>query len=1066
MSTQNDIYWGSEAPEDLVRSCLTKISDYYEFIRKYGMLDRYRRSYLAYYGLSDTNIDGSQMQQAGNNGELYIVKCNHFRSLIQNLLTLTTSQRPALQPKAQNTDSKSLNQTVLASTVLDYYMTEKRLEKELKKAVEFALIAAEGFITEEWNATAGNIYTVADNGAPIYDGDLEFNVYHPLDVIRECWSENNQNAKWIIIRKFMNKWDLAAKYPEMAEDILSISKSPDYFTRYTFMTAGAPAAEDFIPVYRFYHSPSDALPNGRQFDFIDTDVYLNDGPLAYKNIPVYRIAPADLHGTPFGYTVAYDLLALQKNYDSLFSIVTTNQINYGTQNICMPRGSEINVIALAQGLNMIEYDKNLGKPEPLNLVQTPSEIFSQLDRIQHTMETLSGINSVARGNPEKSLHSGSALALVAAQAVQFNSGLQQSYNRLLEDTGTGLIEILQEYASTPRIAQIAGKSNRARVKEFKGSDLVGINRVTVEQVNPISKCLAKDTPVLMYDGSVKMVQDIKTGEQVMGPDSGPRTVSGTATGTEMMYEVTSKDKNRGIKYGCNESHILTLRYCSDHDGLDTRKGEVVDVCIKDYLAMSNGRKRLLQGFTTGVEFAKKDLPIDPYVLGTWLGDGSSSKSGMTSADSEIVDAWTAYAAEIGLNIRVEENRQPNKSKNYIITSGQQNGKSDRNCFLIALNELELIGNKHIPQCYLSTTREDRLALLAGLIDTDGYRIADTLCFTQKGDHLSNQVVHLAKSLGLRATVKKYKGLPSKLIPNLSPDYTYNIVTIGGNTHEVPVRVARKKCAKVEKSRDPLNYGITVAAVGVGQYYGFTLQEEPHFLLGDFTVTHNTAAGRLQEAQDLLQNKLITNPQHYFEVITTGNIETLYEHETTQILLIRGENEDLIDGKIPPVMLTDQHVNHIKEHATCLDSPDARQDPSIVSAVTQHIQKHVDMLKTANPELLQVLGQTPLPPDNAPPGAGGPPGAAGPHPPGGPTPPPGPQGPPPNGGPPKPPGPPMPPGGPPQVSPASQLPQLHNATNPLVQQAAAVNGPKLPSLPPGAPAAAHDALAQMTANVGK
>ena len=697
----DNIYWASETPENLTRHLLTKIQEYYDFITKYAILDKWKRSYLTYYNLAESGVDGSKLQQAGQNGEIYIVKCNHFRSLLNNLLTLTTAQRPALQPKAQNTDSKSLNQTVLARSVLDYYLTEKRLEKELKKATEFALIAGEGFLTEEWNATAGKIFAVAENGAPVYDGDLEFNVFHPIDVIRECWSENNTATKWKIIRKFMNKWDLAAKYPEMAEEILSISKPPDYFQRYTFMVAPA-SNDDFIPVYRFYHEPTDALPSGRQFDFIDTELYFNDGPLAYKNLPVYRIAPADLHGTPFGYTVAYDLLALQKNYDALFTIVTTNQINYGTQNICMPRGSEINVIQLAQGLNMIEYDKALGKPEPLNLVQTPQEIFGQMDRIQHSMETLSGINSVARGNPEKSLHSGSALALVAAQAVQFNSGLQQSYNRLLEDTGTGLIEVLQEYASTPRLAQIAGKSNRARLREFKGDDLKGINRVTAEAVNPISK---------------------------------------------------------------------------------------------------------------------------------------------------------------------------------------------------------------------------------------------------------------------------------------------------------------------------------------------------------------TAAGRLQMAQDLLQNKMITNPQHYFEVVTTGNIDTLFEHETTQIMLIRGENEDLLDGKSVPVMLTDQHVNHIKEHATCLDSPEARQDPVIVKAVSDHIQMHIHQLQTANPTLLQILGQTPLPPPGAQQGPP-PPGAPGP---GGPPP-----GPP--GGPPHPQG--GPPPGPPQASPTSSPSALHNPTSPLQQQANAVSGSKMPHLPPGSPQGAQDAMAQMTANAGK
>lgn len=697
----NDQYWAALPPQELTRKLTRKVTDYYEFCTRFQFLDRWKRSYLAYYGYAESGTDSSKLNQAGANGENYVVKVNHFRSLIQNLLTLTTSQRPALQPKAQNTDSQSMNQTILARSVLDYYMTEKRLEKELKKATEFGLIAGEGFLTEEWNATVGEIYMVAPNGAPIYDGDVEFRVFHPIDVIRECWSENNKTS-WYVIREFKNKYDLAAKYPEMAEDILSISKSPDYFSRYTFLTFDSITDSDYIPVYRFFHEPSEALPNGRQIEFLDIDVFFNDGPLAYKNVPIYRLAPADLHGTPFGFTVAYDLMGLQKNYDSLASIITTNQMNYGVQNILIPRGSEINVVQLAQGLNAIEYDKATGAPQPLNLVQTPAEIFSQLDRLQHLMETLSGVNSVARGNPESSLHSGSALALVAAQAVQFNNGLQQSYNRLLEDSGTGLIEILQEYATTPRIASIAGKSNRARVQEFKGEHLKGINRVCVETINPISK---------------------------------------------------------------------------------------------------------------------------------------------------------------------------------------------------------------------------------------------------------------------------------------------------------------------------------------------------------------TAAGRLQEAQDLLQNKMIENPAHYFEVITTGTIDSLYEHETSQILNIRSENEDLATGKSVMAVFTDKHMEHIKEHATCMDSPEARANPQVVQAVTAHIQEHIRLLQTTDPQILTMLGQTPLPPSPPP---GSPPQGAGP---GAPPMPAG--GPPPSGHPPTPP---HPPGQPPQgAAPGPGIPAVQNATSPIVQQANAVTGSKMPTLPQAAPAGAADAYQQLKAN---
>lgn len=485
----DNMYFAAMPAQDLITYANSKASEYYEFISRYKFLDKWKRAYLAYYGMSQAGTDSSKLNQAGTNGEEYILKVNDFRSLLLGLLTMTTSQRPALQPKAMNTDSQSMNQTVLARTVLDYYMAEKHLESTLKTAVEFALIGAEGFVALDWNATAGKEYaTDPKTGAIIYDGDLAFKAYHPIDVVRECWGEN-ANKTWYITRDFQNKWDLSAKYPELAERIQSVSVSSDFMQRYTNISYDSHTDTDHVPVFSFIHEKSEALSNGRLMKFVGSDIVLSDGPLPYKSKPVYRVCPSEWHGTPFGYTVAYDLLGIQVMLDALNSISATGQMNYGLQNILLPRGGEFNVFSLAQGLNGIEYDPKIGEPKPLNLLATPKELFENITRLEKKQETISGQNSVARGDIDRDL-SGAALALIASQAVQFNNGLQQSYNLLLEDVGTGVIEILQEYATTPRIASIAGKSNRSRVKEFKGSDLEGINRVGVEQVNPMSKTAA------------------------------------------------------------------------------------------------------------------------------------------------------------------------------------------------------------------------------------------------------------------------------------------------------------------------------------------------------------------------------------------------------------------------------------------------------------------------------------------------------------------------------------------------------------------------------------------------
>jgi hypothetical protein len=205
---------------------------------------------------------------------------------------------------------------------------------------------------------------------------------------------------------------------------------------------------------------------------------------------LFRISPANILGTPFGYTSMFDLLPLQDAVNSLYSTILTNQSNFGVQNVYVERGSDVQVEQIQGGMNFIQGNPGFSPPAPLNLTNTPAEVFNFVKQLEQAMETVSGINSVVRGNPEKSLQSGNALALVQSQALQFVSGVQQSYIRLIEDVGTNLIQMLKDFAEVPRIASIAGKANITYMKEFKSDDLSSINRVIVDAGNALSQTTA------------------------------------------------------------------------------------------------------------------------------------------------------------------------------------------------------------------------------------------------------------------------------------------------------------------------------------------------------------------------------------------------------------------------------------------------------------------------------------------------------------------------------------------------------------------------------------------------
>jgi len=946
-------YFASKEPEKVASVLLEKAKSFFNTLESNAYLEKINKMWKAYHGAYNSDVGyGHQINFTGEQGELVTLPVNHFRNIAQHMNNMITANRPIMEARAINTDYKSLAQTYLANGILDYYMRERHLEDALKRAVEMAIVLGSGFIKLEWNVTAGEAYDYDEEiGQFNYEGELEYSTLSPLDVVVDGTMES-WNPDWCLTRTYKNRYNLMAKYPEVSEKIKSIqSKIGDSVHRLAIFSNDD---TDDIPVFEFYHKRTEAIPEGRYVLFLDSDVILLDTHLPYRVLPIFRISPSDIIGTPYGYTPMFDVFPIQEAINSLYSTILTNQNAFGVQNIYVPRGADIQINSLEGAMNIIEGN---AAPEPLNLTQTPAEVFRFLEELIRAAETISGINSVARGNPEASLRSGAALALVQSMALQFISGLQQSYVKLVENVGTALIQILKDFATTPKVIALVGRNNRPLLKEFVGEDINAINRVVVDVGNPLSRCLAKDTPVLMYDGTIKMVQEIKINDLVMGPDSGPRTVKNVNSGQEMMYEITSKDPHRNIKYGCNESHILTLRYCSDDFRYDIKQGDIIDITVKDYLNLSMRHRRLLQGFTTGVEFEKKSLEIPPYILGAWLGDGTSKNTCLTTMDKELSDIWINFANDIGMKVRIEDNRQPNKSKNYHITSGEAYGAPDRNPFINALRSMELINNKHIPFFYLTSSREDRLNLLAGLLDTDGHRIDETFIFTQKNERLVKDVVYLTKSLGFRVTVKKFKSNSSKLVGDLDSDCFK--ISIGGNTSNIPVKIPRKQCHEKIKARNPLNYGINVECKGFGTYYGFTLQEEPHFLLGDFTVTHNTVAGRVQMAEQLLQMKLLKSPQQYFQVINTGRLDMTFEGEMSELLLIKSENERLLEGEQVQAIALDNHTLHINEHKTVLADPDLRKDTTLVENTLAHIQEHIDLLKNTDPSLLQIIGQQPI-----------------------------------------------------------------------------------------------------------
>ncbi len=347
----------------------------------------------------------------------------------------------------------------------------------------------------------------------------------------------------------------------------------------------------------------------------------------------------------------------------------------------------------------------------------------------------------------------------------------------------------------------------------------------------MGKCLALGTRVVMYDGTPRRVEDVRQGDLLMGDDSTPRRVLSLARGRENMYWVR---QNKGDDYRVNESHILSLKR-SRNEG-PHRPGDVLNIEVREWLKKGPKFQSNYKGYKVAVEFAEKAVPLDPYFLGVWLGDGASGNCRITGQDAEIIDYLHEYASELGM--QVTTGVVTDRCNSYGIARGRQGGSLAEYSVQDELRQLGVLNNKHIPQAYLVNSTEYRLRLLAGLIDSDGHLnvVSNGYEITQKNKQLAHQIKFLCDSLGFRTSLKKKRAVISKI------GYESEVwrVRFYGDIDRIPVRVARKKANPWASGVDWRMTGISVEFDKEDDYYGFEIDGNHLFLLADCTVTHNTA----------------------------------------------------------------------------------------------------------------------------------------------------------------------------------------------------------------------------------
>lgn len=395
-------------------------------------------------------------------------------------------------------------------------------------------------------------------------------------------------------------------------------------------------------------------------------------------------------------------------------------------------------------------------------------------------------------------------------------------------------DILMGYrVSTKGLKNFGWLSNLYSVAIGKNeSAAVGKKAIEID-FEEAGKCFAKGTRFVMFDGSIKNVEDIVVGDTLMGPDSKPRTVLAIKQGRDEMFKITP---GNGESHIVNSKHPIRTIYRKAYGNIVREEL----VTAPDYIKMIQEHPRWRECYAlekTGVKFEHKDVLIDPYIFGLWIGDGASDDSYITNEDPEVIEAIYKYAEDHNLRITIKDNKN-SKAKDYRFTRLET---ETNNWFRQELSRLGVLNNKFIPKDYIVTDRKSRLEFLAGIIDTDGSFDSRKGNFeiAQKNPYITAGIVYIARSCGLKTTVTE----------RVIKGTTYYRIMILSNAWEIPTKITRKQCKEYTAlQKNPLECRFDIESIGVDDYYGFEIDGDQLCLLEDFTIVHNCP--NLQKALDV------------------------------------------------------------------------------------------------------------------------------------------------------------------------------------------------------------------------
>lgn len=357
------------------------------------------------------------------------------------------------------------------------------------------------------------------------------------------------------------------------------------------------------------------------------------------------------------------------------------------------------------------------------------------------------------------------------------------------------------------------------------------------------KCLPLNSDIMTLTGYKKM-KDIQLGDSLIdGLGKECKVIGIYPQGIQPVYKVTFSDRTSTL---CSLDHIWRVGWYSNKQA--TVKWD--DLTLKEIMKRGLKKKNNTSGWKFRIPIPKincwnNSVPIDPYLLGVLLGDGdlgSSSNIKVSLYEKDIFNKIKIILNNLGYDLHLCDNNKSEIKDYSIVCSTETKG------FINYINNLDIRCRsieKHIPQEYLFTTFENRIKLLQGLFDTDGYIDShNNFIFTTSSPKLSEDFAFLVRSLGGTDTIVEK---PSGYKHNgyyIQCHNHFNHYIKFDNDFEFCTSIKHKKRIK-NKQNAPLRRIINIEYIGEEECQCIAVDSlDSTYMTNDLIVTHNTTSARI------------------------------------------------------------------------------------------------------------------------------------------------------------------------------------------------------------------------------